>query len=307
MPRLLLVLGLLLTVTACGSDPEQEPTASLWDTVQQPEDRLFAIEGGLDGPEAVRYDAGQDVYFVSNFTGNPGEADGTGFIARVSAADGQIETLRFMVGTDEYPLHAGRGMYFAGDTLWVADRDGVHGFHRETGEHLAFVDFTEHDPGFLNDLALGPDGALYVTDTGRSRVYRMAAGRATIALADTTMPPPNGITWDADEGRFLLAPWGGRQDFYNWFPDRAPGQDDLGPFTTSAGGRFDGIEAWADHLLVASQSDSTLYALHPDTNRAVIRLPGRPADIGVDTQRGRVAIPYVSLDRVDVFALPPRQ
>ena len=136
MPYRLLALALLLTVTACASETEPEAETLSWDTVQQTEDRLFSIEGGLVGPEAVRYDPGQDVYFVSNFNGDPGEASGNGFVARVSAADGQIETLRFMVGTDEFPFHAGRGMYFAGDTLWVADRDGVHGFHRETGERL---------------------------------------------------------------------------------------------------------------------------------------------------------------------------
>jgi hypothetical protein len=33
-------------------------------------------------------------------------------------------------------------------------------------------------------------------------------------------------------------------------------------------------------------------------------VPGRPADIGVDTRRGRVAVPYIALNRVDIWALP---
>jgi hypothetical protein len=30
---------------------------------------------------------------------------------------------------------------------------------------------------------------------------------------------------------------------------------------------------------------------------------GRPADIGIDTRRQRVAVPYVALNRVDIWSL----
>lgn len=33
---------------------------------------------------------------------------------------------------------------------------------------------------------------------------------------------------------------------------------------------------------------------------------GRPADIGLDTASGRIAVPYIALDRVDLWALPDR-
>ena len=55
---------------------------------------LFVIEG-LSGPEAVHYDAEQDVYFVSNFNGDAA-GDANGFISRVGP-DGEIETREFMV------------------------------------------------------------------------------------------------------------------------------------------------------------------------------------------------------------------
>ena len=35
----------------------------------------------------------------------------------------------------------------------------------------------------------------------------------------------------------------------------------------------------------------------------VIRAAGAPADIGIDTRRQRIAIPFVDLDRVDVRTL----
>jgi hypothetical protein len=57
-------------------------------------------------------------------------------------------------------------------------------------------------------------------------------------------------------------------------------------------------------LLIASQSDSSIHMLSGTSVRPYIRTPGRPADIGVDTRRSRLAVPYVDLNRVDIWALP---
>lgn len=68
----------------------------------------------------------------SNFNGDGSARDADGFVSRVGP-EGEIEALRFMTGTDAAPLHAPRGMFITGDTLWVADVDGVHAFHRGSG------------------------------------------------------------------------------------------------------------------------------------------------------------------------------
>lgn len=301
-PRSLLPLGWLLAtlVAACGGGEDGGATADdlTWSSVQGPEDRVTEISG-FRGPESVRYDPDQDVYFVSNFNGDGGARDGNGFISRVGP-EGEIESLRFMTGTEEAPLHAPRGMYITGDTLWAADVDGVHGFHRRSGEQLRFADLTRFDPGFLNDVAAGPRGILYVTDTGESRLYRISGDSVRIAVEDSLLGPPNGITWDGDGDRFVLAPWGGAQTVRAW----SPGDSGLSEVGVSAGGNFDGVEVVDGRLLLASQADSSLRVLSGDGSHSVVRVPGRPADIGVDTRRRRVAVPYIALDRVDVWRLP---
>lgn len=284
---------------ACTPAPAPAPPALAAAGAVQDSTQRIAIVTGLDGPEAVRYDPEQDVFFVSNFTGGGGDRDSNGFISRVSSA-GEIEALRFMTGTAVAPLHAPRGMFITGDTLWAADVDGVHGFHRRNGQHLVFVDYTALEPGFLNDIAAGPDGALYITDTGRSRVYGQAGGQPRIAIEDSLLGPPNGITWDAAGERFILAPWRGVQTFRAW----RPGSSELAVAGTSTGGNFDGIEPWQGGFLVASQRDSTLYLLRDGRSTPLIRVPGAPADIGIDTRRMHVAVPYIALDRVDIWALP---
>lgn len=283
-PALLLLLG-----AGCGAP------APSWD-VPQDASNIVASVTGLSGPEAVRYDPEQDVYFIANFNGDAA-GDANGFITR-AGADGTVDSLRFMVGTDAAPLHGPRGMLLVGDTLFAADADGVHAFDRRTGAHRRFIDLRPLEPGFLNDLTQGADGAIYLTDTGRSRVYRLGES-IEIAIEDSALANPNGITWDAQGSRFLLATWDPASTVLAW--DGASAVSAVGP---KGSGRNDGIELFGDRILLASQSDSSIAVLRDGNQVPYIRTPGRPADIGVDTRRGRVAVPYIALNRVDLWALP---
>ena len=256
---------------------------------------------GFTAPEAVRYDPDQDVYFVSNFgSGSGGARDDNGFISRMRP-DGTVDRLRFIAGgAAGVTLHAPRGMTIVGDTLWVADADAVRGFDRRSGAPLASIGFPGIDIGFLNDVAPGPDGALYVTDTPRNRIYRLRGG-VTVAVADSLLGSPNGITWDAANGRFVVVPYGGAHTIRAW----APGSTGLVEVGTSGGARFDGVEVLAGgRVLVASQADSSLHLFANGRGRPVIRTSGDPADIAVDTRRSRVAVPFIALNRVEIWEIP---
>jgi sugar lactone lactonase YvrE len=283
----------ILAFTACAPHSAEREIAA--DTAY-----LVASVTGLSGPEAVRYDPDQDIYFVANFNGRSDALDNNGFISRVRP-DGTIENLQFIIGgRSNATLHAPRGMFLAGDTLWAADVDAVRGFHRRTGAPIANVDFTGRDVGFLNDVARASDGSLYVTDTGRNRIYRISGRTISIALEDSTLNRPNGITWHAAAGRMIVVPYGGKQTHFGW----RPGQTNTAVAATVPGGRFDGVEIVGDRILVASQSDSSLWSVQAGQATRITRTTGAPADIGVDTRRKRVAVPYIALNRVDIYQLP---
>lgn len=251
---------------------------------------------GFSRPEAVRYDPELDVFFVANFNGDS-SGDANGFVSKVSA-EGEILELRFMQGSERWPFHGGRGMYIEGRGLWVLDAGGAHLFDRRSGEQLDFVDFSAFELGFLNDIVLAGDGALYVTDTGTNSLYRMADG--SVSLAAKTPISANGITINPENGKLLLVPWRGDLEFFEW-------DIDSGVFTSigkaDGGGNFDGVEIVDGRILSASQADSSLHIMVDGVDRQAITLPGNPADIGIDTKRNRVAVPYVALDRVDVISL----
>lgn len=289
------ILGL---VAAAFPDAASGGPEISWDAMQDEDSRVAVIEG-LAGPESVRYDPGQDVYFVSNFNGEA-SGDANGFVSRVEP-DGSIEALKFMEGTEAHPLHGPRGMQIVGATLWVADAGGVHGFDRRTGEQTDFIDFADHEPGFLNDIDAGPDGTLYVTDTGDARVFRVRKGEIDVAASDGLAHPPNGITWyDAVQG-YVVAPWNEGLTLQAYRPEDGT-LVDIGEMPD--GGNLDGIEEYAGRLLIASQVDQVIWAWRDGQARRLIETAGRPADIGIDTGRNRIAVPYIALDRVDIWKLP---
>lgn len=285
---------ILFLASACTSSESPTPALDL-ETVQDSTNIAYSITG-LDGPEAVRYDPEQEVYFVSNFTGGGNDQDSTGFITKADA-EGNIQELKFMTGTQDAPLHAPRGMFIVDETLWVADVLGVHGFNRNSGVQTDFIDFTEFEIGFLNDISADEMGKLYVTDTGTSIVYKVQGGAIELFLEDLPSAP-NGITLNPTTGNFILAPWGGDQT-YNVFNDAG----ELSEFATLGGGYIDGIEFIGATLFSASQQDSSIRIYNGNTEQILIKTIGRPADIGINTKLNHIAVPYIALDRVDIWNL----
>ena len=300
--RLLLTsVAVLFLFIGCSSGGDTQQANLSWDTVQDSTDRVAIIEGGLQGPESVQYDAEQDLYFISNFNGDAA-ADSNGFISRAQP-DGTIDSLKFMTGTTAHPLHGPRGMTIKSDTLFVADQKGIHGFDRYTGNQISFTDFTDFEPGFLNDVAVGQNGRLYVTDSGKPLLYQMSGSSVSIAV-DSLSHVNNGIMFDEANQRLVMAAWGDGQTFLTW----DPASTILDSAGTGLGGYYDGIEPInPNSFMVTSQADSTLQVIRNGTGQIFLNVPGKPADIGIDTQRNRVAVPYIALNRVDIWQLPNQE
>jgi sugar lactone lactonase YvrE len=288
-------------LVACAKSKSDSAKSDTVAAAQGDSTRPIATPSGFNQPEAVRYDPEQDVYFVGNWgTGAPDAKDNNGYISRMSP-DGTVQQPRFIAGgTNGATLHAPRGMFIVGDTLWVVDADAVRGFNRRTGAALATVDFSSYKLGFLNDIAASPD-ALYLTDTGTNLIYRIMGGRVTVALTDSALGGPNGITWDATNRRFIVVPYGGQTVIKAW----TPGSKTLSVIGSSNASKFDGVEVLpGGRVLVSSQSDSSLHLFVGGKATAIIHTGGAPADIAVDTKRNRVAVPFVDRNLVEIWDLP---
>lgn len=260
---------------------------------------------GLSHPESARYDSARNVFYVSNINGDPSAHDGNGFIDVVSADTYKVLRTLVQGGVDGAQLSAPKGLALSGDTLWVADLDTLRAFDVRSGHTLETISLTRLGATFLNDVTVGGDGAVYITDTGKgdadgsgSAIFRVHAGIARLALATPALAAPNGITWDAIGQRFLLAPGG--KAIQTW----VPGEPAPVPLMNGPGG-YDGIEILPDRtMLVTSWADSALHRIRAGVMTPVVRGLSGPADIGIDTRNGVVAVPRLLENRVEYFRLP---
>lgn len=264
---------------------------------------------GFSTPESVLWDAQQNVWFVSNINGNPSVKDGNGFISRLNA-NGSIDSLHFIdAGKNGAVLNAPKGLAIVGDTLWVADIDAARAFDRHTGKPYGSVEIGRQ-AHFLNDAAAGPDGTLYITDTGvefdakgqashpgPDQIFAIKGRKATVAVKGPFLEGPNGITWDAANNRFIVVAFLG-QHILGW----APGSTRVDTLGTGPG-QMDGVELWNGSTLVTSWTDSTVFMLKDGkTSKGVTGVPS-PADIGLDPARGLLAVPIFTENRVEFWNL----
>jgi sugar lactone lactonase YvrE len=309
------LLGAAAMLAACGGDRSAGGAAGGADTTGAVDSGSLSAAvaltlDSLEAPEAARFDPELGVYFLSNINGSPLGKDGNGYISRVTR-DGKVDSLKFIAGgRGGAKLDAPKGIAIQGDTLWVADIDAARAFDKRSGKPIATVSLVGKAK-FLNDAAVGPDGAIYFTDTGVAddgkggmghpgpdRVFRLEGRKATVALEFKDKPGPNGITWDSAGSQFVIVSFQGTP-IYRW----APG-DSVPTVLTEGPGMMDGIEALGDgRFVVSTWVDSSLFVLDGDKITKLVGGLPAAADIALDRERGRIAVPLLTENRVDFVDL----
>lgn len=269
---------------------------------------IFQVKEGIATPESVLYDADADVYLVSNINGTPLTKDGNGFIS-VLSPDGKVENLKFIEGgKNGVKLDAPKGMGISKGVLYVADIDTVRMFDRKTGKPKGEVAIK--GASFLNDIAVGPKGDVYVSDsgmkqgekdfepTGTDAVYKIN-GKAAKALAkDKELGRPNGLLANKD-GIWV-------SNFANnevWQLDEKGSKK--GTVTSIPQGGLDGlVEIDGGDVLVSSWQAQTVYrGKIGGTFAPVLEGLSAPADIGYDSKRKRVLVPRFMDNAVEAYEL----
>lgn len=263
---------------------------------------------GLAQPESVLYDSTDDVYIVTNINGDPLAKDGNGFISRLSP-NGTVLSLKWIDGASpDVTLNAPKGTAIVGDTLYVADIDVIRLFNRKTGASIDSIPV----PGatFLNDVAAGPDGTVYFTDTGlksgksgfvdsgSDAVYRLDGRKPVAIVTGPNLGRPNGVTVGPDG---LTVVTFGSGSIYRLDP--LTGERTNLPIPDQ--GQLDGVVRLRDGtLLISSWQAQEVYRLSPEGRFAVaVDSVATPADIGYDSRRGYLLIPIMSKSEIVVRAV----
>jgi hypothetical protein len=168
--RQLVVMSLFAVTLAAGAVGAQEAAApsgrltKLWETKE-----------GLKTPESVLLDPKDDVLYVSNVNEHPWEKDGNGYISKLSRK-GEFLAVKWVEG-----LNGPKGLGIANRKLYVTDIDELVEIDIASGKIVGR--YGAAGAKNLNDVATGPDGTVYVSDSAGPTAYMLKAGRL-IPLSD---------------------------------------------------------------------------------------------------------------------------
>jgi gluconolactonase len=276
---------------AAARAPAQDPKAAF--------SRPLRIVDSIPAPESVAI--GPDhAWYVSSF--GKFDAKGDGAVYRIDPDKGTREI--FATGLDD-PC----GLLFLGDTLWVADRRGIYRVSRGQVKLVYPAKDFPRTLHFLNDLAAGPGGTMYVSDTGDST----AAGRGAVFVVASGKRPtllPGSDTVKAQSSANGLFP-GSSDALYvvGYRTGVLSMTDGHGAWREIARGLGspDGIDSAGNDAFYVSDNVGGDIFLVP-------RLPGgkpikltaglkSPADLIVDHRRGLLVVPENSGNRLSIYRI----
>jgi len=152
---------------------------------------------GFQAPESAYWDAGSQSWFVSNVAGGENEKDGKGWISRLDAG-GKVVKERWVEG-----LNAPKGIRVGGRTLYVSDVDEL--IVIDIPEARIKMRLSAAGAKFLNDVAIGSAGEVYVSDTLGNALYRCTR-TCEVFLQTEKLECPNGLLVEGN--RLIVAAWG---------------------------------------------------------------------------------------------------
>lgn len=242
----LLLVSLLVACNGTSSSSGQDSAngdSSVAGGLHLKLEKKWATDTTLRAPESAIWDAGKQLFYVSNINGEGSAKDGNGFISQVGP-DGNIIKLHWVDGLD-----APKGLGIHNGMLYAADVD-----------QLVLIDIASAKvkkkvpvPGstFLNDIATDKQGIVYISDTRQGKVYRYADGKVSLLITKPEVKDANGLmVWNSK--LWILTGSG----MYSYVPD----SQKLTLFTDAVKGG-DGLALYNDSTFIASRWIGEIYAV----------------------------------------------
>jgi len=265
------------------------------------EPKLVWESEGFAGPESVVLDDSAGVLYVSNVNGKPTEADGNGYISKLSS-DGKVQVKEWVSG-----LNAPKGLGLQDGTLYAADINQVAEIDVKTGKVVK----THEAPGatFLNDVTVHKDGRVFISDMLDNTIWVLDDGKLSLWLDSAALDHPNGLL--AEDDRRVVATWGKpKEDFSTHVPGSLRTVDyttkEIEKLGTEPIGNLDGVEPdGKGHYLATDWFNGGLFRIAPDGSfEKVLKLNKGSADLMVTDGGTLAVIPMMLENKVAAYKLP---
>lgn len=303
---------LLFTIfVACESRPSQDEdvdttavdTSDTMDTSATNEkdsvyswmvEKMWETDTLMTTSESVLYDKKHDRIYVSNINGDPSDKDGNGFISSLTP-DGKALELYFFSGY----LDAPKGMALKGDKLYVSNIDQLVEIDVKT--RFPSATWKIDTAKFLNDVAVGPNGTIYFSDSRTNTIYSLKDKKINVFLHSSQLNGPNGISV-TDTVMYVTTMNGGQVLKIN--------MDDKSINEMATGiGAGDGIVPIGDGRFLASSWSGKVFLIEKDgstktlINTEVDKI--NAADIEYVQDQNMLLVPTFRGNRVVAYKLKP--
>lgn len=155
-------------------------------------EKLWETKAGLRTPESVIYDPTDKMIYVSNIMDHPWEKDDNGYITR-HKDNGDIVNYNWVE-----EMSAPKGMGLLQRKLYVANLDEVVEIDIDNAKIIQR--FKHPKAQNLNDIAVGADGRIYISDSKGPYLFEIFNGVMDI-LYQSDEGPINGLFYET--GRLL--------------------------------------------------------------------------------------------------------
>ena len=312
---------LLVALGACTSQDESDEASS------PASDSTTSAQNSAAAPPPFAFQSPESVsvygenWIVSNVGAElkPTSKDGDGQLLLVPQG-GDLKSAQ-IIGANT-TLHAPKGTLVIGDTLYVVDIDTLHSFDLKTRQHQQAIKPHEYlperaAPQFLNAIAQGDNGNLYVSATDTSDIYIIHPGEqvrvGTLAL-NTPLKGPNGLVWDKQQQRLYVAEWGtdnqpnGRLGYIEMKGEPPYDFTVLGEHT----GYLDGLQKAGEHLYfsdwVAFEKAGKVHRYHLEAHEQTSLnsdpIAG-PANFQVSADGSELIVPNMLGNQLSTIPLAP--
>lgn len=239
-------------------------------------ERLWESSAGLRTPESVLYDPSEKMLYVSNINENPWEKDNNGYISR-HKENGTIINYEWVK-----EMSAPKGMGLLQGKLYVTNIDEV--VEIDIAKAEITQRFRHQDAVNLNDIAIGPDGRIFVSDSKGNYLFEIHDGVIDV-LHKSADGPTNGLFY---ENGLLLC---GKQNQIVAFDLNTK---TVSPFIEGTG-PIDGIEGVGDNTYLISDWSGNVHLVQK----------GKPKVLLLNTTEKKINAADIEFDTVERILYVP--